>query len=89
MANIAEFIGIGVSGVALLFAITALAADKWESGDVIIETISVKSLKVGLWEICYKVGLSSSCYDIKDASKSKYTSFLLFSNHLRGFYIQF
>jgi hypothetical protein len=67
MANIIGFVGIGVSGVALLFAIIALAADKWETSEVTILTITVET-KIGLWKICTKGSGSDTCTDIADVS---------------------
>ncbi|XP_060594624.1 uncharacterized protein LOC132748976 [Ruditapes philippinarum] len=67
MANIVGLVGIGVSGVALLFAIVALASDKWE-------TITVKGLtsefKVGLWEMCTTDGGTTTCVDFEDVDNS-------------------
>jgi hypothetical protein len=49
MANIVGLVGIGVSGLALIFAIVALASDNWETIKITSSTIEIK---IGLWEIC-------------------------------------
>ena len=79
MANILGFVGIGVTGVALLFAIIALAADKWQTSDVTVGAVTVET-KVGLWEICTKSSGSESCTKIADASGKftvTFSSFIL------------
>jgi hypothetical protein len=69
MANIVGLVGIGVSGVALIFAIVALASDNWET----IETKSVlgtSDIKIGLWKICTNIKVhgmeEETCHDLKD-----------------------
>jgi hypothetical protein len=86
MANIIGLVGIGVSGVALLFAIIALAAEKWE----IIEVTSTIDYEVGLWEICSKGSATETCVDIDDVSAGKtITLFFLSKRFFVFFYFSF
>jgi hypothetical protein len=59
MANILGFVGIAVSGFALLFAILAAALTLWES----LEVGSSKTT-TGLWETCTELSGNKVCIDL-------------------------
>jgi hypothetical protein len=68
MANILGFVGIAVSGFALLFAILAAALTLWES----LEVGSSKST-IGLWESCLEISGNKVCTDL-NSDNGKHSS---------------
>ncbi|XP_053407470.1 uncharacterized protein LOC123545468 [Mercenaria mercenaria] len=63
MANILGFVGVGVSGLALLFSILAMGLQYWETGDQ-----GMADVNIGLWEYCAETSLAKVCTTIDSDS---------------------
>ncbi|XP_053381461.1 uncharacterized protein LOC128549139 isoform X2 [Mercenaria mercenaria] len=66
MVNILGLVGVGVSGLALLFAILATSLAYWETAK--FNTVSadggVIDVHVGIWKSCAETDGNKVCYDI-------------------------
>ncbi|XP_045187725.1 uncharacterized protein LOC123545467 [Mercenaria mercenaria] len=64
MANILGFVGVGVSGLALLFAILAMSLKYWETSD----QGGVADVNIGIWEYCIETSGTKVCTTIDSDS---------------------
>ncbi|XP_053380269.1 uncharacterized protein LOC128548808 [Mercenaria mercenaria] len=64
MANILGLVGVGVSGLALLFAILAMSLTYWETAN----PGGVSDVTIGIWEYCVETNGNKVCTTIDSDS---------------------